>query len=270
MPQLQLTVYGTERLAQSIRLSSSVRIEPGRSAGAPPVVVRELRPSHKPDLRCWLDQVLLTLRLWKQGRVSCRNAVRDTPPACEDPQWYIPWPTWVGSTLEDPLTWNGAERALPPLWQAISRLTAVEDHRLRRFFQFYFYPVAVDRFSMLFMAADGLLFPYPAAARSSKDEFGLRGARLLHAVCTDRSEDELKGELTGYYEKRNGEFHGTARISGADIQPYCERLEQYVRLLITHFLSRDLLGSAKAAEQHILRAATPTAHRAAPVAPERL
>ena len=246
MSHASLAVHGTERLTQPVELSSSVRIQPGDGSDVRALVVRDLRPGQKLDLRCWLDQVLLTLRLWKQGTVTCR-----APRADCDPSWYIIWKTWCDSALDRPLTWDRAESELPGLWRLVAQLRNVEDHRLRRFFQFYFYPVAVDRFSMLFMAADGLLFPYPKSPQSSKVEFARRGAKLLRDSVSDRTEERVKDELIRYYEKRNGEFHGTARISGADIQASCERLEQYVRTLIIYFLQKRLLSSAKAAEGHI-------------------
>jgi hypothetical protein len=250
MPTINVPIYGCRKLDRQIKLSSSACVKPGyRGEGARFVCL--VSPTTKEDPRDALDRVLFALRLWKSGRFACPTVFKDRCLCCVN--WYCtPWKTWSHSRVETPLDWAGDEAGLRKIWGVLQRPGGhLKDHRLRRFGQFYFYPVAVDRFSMLFMAADGLLFPYPTRTHSSACAFAKRGARSLAPLLPGECERDIEEELAACYKKRNGEFHGRTNTLGKDIQRPAERMELFVRRLLLYFLGKRLLMCREKAEKHI-------------------
>jgi len=196
--------------------------------------------------RTALDRVLFALRLWKPGMFECPVAISDDE-STERVRYYTAWQTWDNSPIERPLDWaNGAEQ-LPKVWRLLRDLADLNEPRIRRFAYFYFYPVGVDRFAMLFMSADGLLIPLHGRRDDRRDLFVRRGARLLTALLGEQEPDLVK-ELRRYYDKRCGHFHGTSRYWGRDMQKPAERLEQFVRALLRCFLENDLLKDPRKRE----------------------
>lgn len=177
---------------------------------------------------------------------ACPTAISDDG-RVESVLYYRAWKTWESSVLEQPLAWAGAAEELPRVWGMLEDLRDLEEPRIRRFAYFYFYPVGVDRFAMLFMSADGLLVPLRGRRDDRRDLFAKRGAALLSSLLNE-PEAPLRRELGDYYDKRCGHFHGTSRHLGQRMQRPAERLELFVRLLLQCFLQKDILKDPNRAE----------------------
>ena len=178
--------------------------------------------------------------------LSCPTVIADDG-SVGGARWYRAWKTWDASPIERPFDWSGCTQELPQIWDLVKRVRDLSEPRMRRFAYFYFYPVGVDRFAMVFMSADGLLIPLRGKHNDRRGVFVSRGASLL-ARLLGEAEADLAKELGAYYDKRCGHFHGTSTHRGSDMQKPAERLEQFVRALLRYFLKNNLLKDPRKAE----------------------
>ncbi len=251
MATVRVPIYQCEPLQTELAVNGRMRVEPGHgNSGVNATVVLSGVPRRGDYLRKSIDRSLFTLRLWSIGAFSCPYAFAETGEATAVGWYATAWRTWDSSGLECPLSWAAPIDALRRVWEQVLTLRDLEEPRLRRFASFHFYPVAVDRFSMLFMSADGLLFPIHGKRLDRRHEFGRRGGRVLSPLIGE-PESRLACELRDYYDKRCGHFHGTSRHLGRHIQRPAERLELFVRHLLLHLLDRGILRRPRAAEDYL-------------------
>jgi len=246
MATLRIPLYDCGPLEVQIA-AQGLRIEPlVCGCGARAVATLSDIPRRGNYHREGVDRVLFALRLWKPGMFSCPTAIADDG-SVGGARWYRPWKTWDSSPIERPFDWSGCTQELPQIWDLLGGVRDLSDPRIRRFAYFYFYPVGVDRFAMLFMSADGLLIPLRGKRNDRREVFVRRGACLLASLLRE-AEADLTRELGRYYDKRCGHFHGTSTYWGRDMQKPAERLEQFVRALLRHFLKNDWVKDPKKAE----------------------
>lgn len=214
---------------------SSVRFPEGSGARMNRLVrwthVAHCKIQGKKDWRDAIDEVLIILRLFKEGYLVtplCR-ILEEEPLGYHTVNYYLPWratPKEKRSSLETEMSIG--VRDATALVVHIKNFAGKKFYKhagLRSFANFYFYPRYVDRLLSLAIAFDNLLFPTKGDGEPEKAHPVPFARRLVEFVAPDH-EERFHGKCLEFYEWRSVIAHGDYLVEQDDIQDLTDEFER--------------------------------------------